>query len=386
MKTYLVGGAVRDILMGLEPKDRDYVVVGGSPEELLAKGFKAVGAEFPVFLHPETHEEYALARTERKTGPGYNGFAVQFHPSITLEEDLGRRDLTINAIAMESNGCYHDPYKGEQDIKDKILRHVNADAFKEDPVRVLRIARFAARYQHFAVHWETMALCQQMSEDGELNHLTQERVWKELEKGIMEDDPSRMFDVLWSVNALEVILPEVDALANDFHNALEFHTTDSLTVTQWAMNRAADQKLPLEVRFAILLHKLSADDVKAVCDRLKVPNECRELAIALRNEYPNVKRASELTADGLIGILKNLDAFRRPERFESVLRAIECIEHVTDREGLDYQKLEVMRLVKQACDAVNSGEIAATCENKSEIPSKIHAARVAKVEEALKLI
>lgn len=386
MKTYLVGGAVRDILMGREPKDRDYVVVGASPEELIEKGFKPVGAEFPVFLHPETREEYALARTERKTGPGYNGFAVQFHPSITLEEDLGRRDLTINAIAMESNGCYHDPYNGSQDIKDGILRHVNAEAFKEDPVRVLRIARFAARYQNFAVHHTTNALCQQMAEDGELNHLTQERVWKELEKGMMEDHPSRMFDILWSVNALEVILPEVDELVNVFHNVLQFHTTDALTGTLWAMNHAADQKLALEVRFAILLHKLSADEVKAVCDRLKVPNECRELAIALRNEYPNVKRASELTADGLIGILKNLDAFRRPERFESVMRAIECIEHVTDRVGVSYQQPEVMRLVKQACDAINSGEIATACENKSEIPSKIHAARVEKVNAALKLI
>lgn len=381
MQTYLVGGAVRDILMGCEPKDRDYVVVGGSPEELLAKGFKAVGAEFPVFLHPETREEYALARTERKTGPGYNGFAVQFHPSITLEEDLGRRDLTINAIAMDSNGCYHDPYNGVQDIKDGILRHVNAEAFKEDPVRVLRIARFAARYQTFAIHHTTSALCQQMAEEGELNHLTQERVWKEFEKGMMEDHPSRLFDTLWSVNALEVILPEVDELVNDL-----FHTPDSLTVTLWAMNRAADQKLPLEVRFAILLHKLSSNQVKAVCERLKVPNECRELAIALCNEFPNVKRASELTADDLVGILKNLDAFRRPERFESVLRAIECIEHVTDREGFDYQQPEVMRRVKQACDSVNSGEIAATCENKSEIPRKIHAARVAKVEEALKML
>lgn len=386
MKTYLVGGAVRDILMGKTPKDKDYVVVGATPEELLAKGFKRVGADFPVFLHPDTGEEYAMARTERKTGPGYNGFAWQANPSITLEEDLGRRDLTINAMAVDDSDHIVDPYNGQQDIKDEILRHVNAEAFKEEPVRVLRIARFSARYTYFCVHHTTQALCAEMVESGELNHLTAERVWKEFEKGMMEESPSRMFDFLWGVNALDVILPEVAELSDSPTTVLGNHTADELTETLWAMNGAADKDAPLEVRFALLLHKLSSDDIEKVCDRLKVPNDCRWLALAFQREIEHIVRASELSADELLNILKRVDAFRRPEGLERMLMAHACLERLWFPFGVICDQSEVMRLVLQAANAVDCGAIANECSDKKQIAERIHAARVEKVEAALKLI
>lgn len=386
MKTYLVGGAVRDILMGLAPKDRDYVVVGGTPEELIEKGFKPVGAEFPVFLHPDTGEEYALARTERKTGPGYNGFSCQFHPGITLEEDLGRRDLTINAMAVDDSDHVVDPFNGQQDIKNEILRHVNAEAFKEDPVRVLRLARFSARYTYFSVHHTTLALCEEMVENGELNHLTAERVWKEFEKGMMEESPSCMFDFLWGVSALHVILPEVAELTDQPTTVLGNQVTDELTETLWAMNGAADRDAPLEVRFALLLHKLSREDIEKVCDRLKVPNDCRWLAMAFQREAEYLVRASELSADALLNILKRVDAFRRPDRLEWLLTARECLERLWFPMGNLCDQSEVMRLVLQAANAVDCGAIAQVCSDKKQIPEAIHSARVEKIESALKLI
>lgn len=386
MKTYLVGGAVRDILMGLTPKDRDYVVVGGTPEELIKNGFKPVGAEFPVFLHPDTGEEYALARTERKTGPGYNGFSCQFHPGITLEEDLGRRDLTINAMAVDDSDHVVDPFDGQQDIKNEILRHVNAEAFKEDPVRVLRIARFSARYTYFSVHHTTLALCEEMADNGELNHLTAERVWKEFEKGMMEESPSRMFDFLWGVSALHVILPEVAELTDQPTTVLGNQVTDELTETLWAMNGAADRDAPLEVRFALLLHKLSSEDIEKVCDRLKVPNDCRWLATAFQREAEYLVRASELSADALLNILKRVDAFRRPDRLEWMLTARECLERIWFPMGNLCDQSEVMRLVLQAANAVDCGAIAQAYSDKKQIPAAIHAARVENIESALKLI
>jgi tRNA nucleotidyltransferase (CCA-adding enzyme) len=256
MKTYLVGGAVRDILMGLKPKDHDYVVVGATVEEMLAQGFKQVGEGFPVFLHPETGEEYALARTERKTGPGYKGFEFNSDPTVTLEEDLGRRDLTINAMAVDDSDHIVDPFNGQQDIKDGLLRHVNEEAFKEDPVRVLRLARFHARYRDFHVHPTTMALCLTMAKDGELNHLVPERVWAEFAKGLMENTPSKMFDFLSAADALKVILPELDVLAV-VPQPLEHHPEgDVLTHTLMALDLAAKWGAPLEERWAILLHDL----------------------------------------------------------------------------------------------------------------------------------
>jgi tRNA nucleotidyltransferase (CCA-adding enzyme) len=409
MKKYLVGGAVRDILMQHTPKDRDYVVVGSTPEEMVAQGYKQVGAGFPVFLHPETGEEYALARMERKTGPGYKGFSFDFNPNITLEEDLGRRDLTINAMAYQEGPMFEahviDPYGGQQDIKDQILRHVNADAFREDPVRVLRLARFHARYRYFSVHNDTLVLCEKMAEDGELNHLTPERVWMELSKGIMEDTPSKMFDFLWGVSALDVILPELAALAG-VPQPVEHHPEgDALTHTLMALDLAAKWSLPLEVRWAILLHDLGKgltppeilpshhgheQDgvalVEAVCARLRVPTECKDLAIMTCREHTNIHRAMELNAASFVKLFKRTDAYRRPERFKEMLRA--CEMDAKGRLGFNdrvypqfYRVLDALK----AAMSVSIGEIAKKYVDRKElIPELIQGARTRAVKAALR--
>jgi tRNA nucleotidyltransferase (CCA-adding enzyme) len=318
MKTYLVGGAVRDALMGLPVQDRDWVVVGATPQALLDQGFIPVGRDFPVFLHPQTKEEYALARTERKTAPGYHGFAVHAAPDVTLEDDLARRDLTINSIAacaqftgatatFDLNNLI-DPYGGQRDIASKVLRHVTP-AFREDPVRILRLARFAARFTDFTVAPATLALMHDMVQCGEVDHLVAERVWQELAKGLMEAQPSRMFAVLKDCGALARLLPELDS-GNDAR----------LTATLNTLDCAATLQVSLAVRYACLARDLGP----AVGQRLRVPTECSALAQVLAREHRNLQHADTLDATGLVHLLERCDAFRKPERFADLLLACAC--------------------------------------------------------------
>src|SRR5450830_618178 len=281
MKIYVVGGAVRDELLGLPVQDHDYVVVGATPADMLARGFRPVGKDFPVFLHPETQEEYALARTERKTAPGYKGFVFHTDSAVTLEQDLARRDLTINAIAKGEDGVLVDPYHGQEDIRRRVFRHVS-DAFVEDPVRILRMARFAARFPDFTVAPETNALMQKMVQAGEVDALVPERVWQELARGLMENTPSRMLAVLRDCGALAHLLPELPAL----------DTPPGEQLLQ-AIDRATTLDHPLEVRFAVLMRFLDGvDAIQAVCKRLKVPNECRDLAVMTARERDALGQAA----------------------------------------------------------------------------------------------
>ena len=342
METYLVGGAVRDRLLGRPAGDRDWVVVGATPEQMLQAGYLPVGRDFPVFLHPHTREEYALARTERKTGRGYHGFAFHASPSVTLEQDLARRDLTINAIAQAPDGALIDPFGGQRDLDRKVLRHVT-DAFREDPVRILRVARFAARFADFSLAPETQALMREMVEAGEVDALVAERVWQELARGLMEDKPSRMFEVLRECGALARLLPEVERLWGVPQRA-EYHPEiDTGVHLMMVMDMSARLKAPLPVRFACLTHDLgkgttpadilprhigheerSARLLKKLCERLRVPTECRELADVVAREHGNIHRSEEFGAAALVRLLERCDAFRKPQRFEQVLLACEC--------------------------------------------------------------
>jgi tRNA nucleotidyltransferase (CCA-adding enzyme) len=404
MKTYLVGGAVRDALLGIVAKDRDYVVVGSTAEEMLAQGFKPVGADFTVYLHPETGEEYALARTDRKTPQGFKGFKSKSDPTITLEADLGMRDLTINAMAVDDSDHLIDPYGGQEDIKEKILRHVTEGAFREDPVRVLRLARFSARYTDFRVHLKTLALCQTMVEDSELDHLVPERVWAEFAKGLMEKTPSKMIDTMWSVDALDVILPEVAKLAG-VPQPLEHHPEgDVLTHTLMALDLAAKWGAPLEERWAIILHDLGkgltdaailpshhgheqagVPLVEAVCDRLKVPAACKELAVMVCREHTNIHRAMELNASSIVNLFKRTDAFRRPERFKSMLRA--CEMDAKGRLGFhdrEYPQFGHMLRALKAAMSINVGEIVAKNTDKAYLAEQIHGARTRAIKAMLR--
>ena len=342
MKTYLVGGAVRDALMGHVGSDRDWVVVGGTPEALVAQGYQPVGRDFPVFLHPDTHEEYALARTERKTARGYHGFVVHASPDVTLEQDLARRDLTINAIAQDEHGQRTDPYGGERDIQAKVLRHVT-DAFREDPVRILRVARFAARFPDFTVAPETLTLMREMVADGEVDALVSERVWQELSRGLMAAKPSRMLQVLRACGALQRLLPEVEQLYGVPQRA-EYHPEiDTGIHLEMVLDASARMNAPLEVRFACLCHDLGKGTTPAdvlprhighenrsvklllkVCERLRVPSECKELAEVVAREHGNIHRSGDLNAEALMRLLERCDAIRQAERFALVLQACEC--------------------------------------------------------------
>ena len=342
MQIYMVGGAVRDALLGLPVQDRDWVVVGATPEALVAKGYVPVGKDFPVFLHPASREEYALARTERKTAPGYRGFAVHAAPDVTLEEDLARRDLTINAIAQGADGALTDPYGGQRDIAARVLRHVT-EAFAEDPVRILRVARFAARFPDFSIAPETMTLMQRMVADGEVDALVPERVWQELARGLMAQQPSRMFEVLRACGALYKLLPEVARLWGVPQRA-EYHPeVDTGVHLMMVLDMAAQMNAPLAVRFACLGHDLgkgttpvaewprhigheerSARLLKALCLRFRVPNDCSELADVVAREHGNIHRSGEFGAAALVRLLERCDAFRKPERFAEILFACEC--------------------------------------------------------------
>jgi tRNA nucleotidyltransferase (CCA-adding enzyme) len=342
MDAYIVGGAVRDRLLGLPVQDRDWVVVGATPDELRALGYIAVGADFPVFLHPETREEHALARTERKTAPGYRGFAFHAAPDVTLEEDLQRRDLTINAMAEAADGTLIDPWGGARDLEAHLLRHVSP-AFAEDPVRILRVARFAARFEGFRVAPETEALMCRMVESGEVDALVPERVWREISRGLMERRPSRMFDVLRSCGALERVLPEVVRLFG-VPQRPEYHPEiDSGVHLMMVLDMAARLEASLAVRYACLGHDLgkgttpagtlprhlgheerSVALVNLVSERLRVDNACRALAEVMAREHGNVHRSGELKAAALVRLLERCDALRRPDRFAELLLACEC--------------------------------------------------------------
>ena len=350
----MVGGAVRDTLLGLPVQDHDWVVVGATPEALIARGYLPVGKDFPVFLHPETREEYALARTERKTARGYRGFVVHAEPDVTLEQDLARRDLTINSIAAPARdagatagfdpdfSALIDPFGGQKDIRDKVLRHVTG-AFREDPVRILRLARFAARFPDFSVAPETMALMQAMVAEGEVDALVAERVWQEIARGLMEATPSRMFEVLRESGALQKLLPEVACLWGVPQPAAHHPEVDTGVHLMMVLDMSARLEAPLAVRFSCLCHDLgkgttpadvlprhigheerSARLLKGVCERLRVPVECREMADVVAREHGNIHRSESLNAASVVRLLERCDAFRKPQRFADVLLACEC--------------------------------------------------------------
>ncbi|WP_333842139.1 multifunctional CCA addition/repair protein [Pelomicrobium sp.] len=401
MKVYQVGGSVRDELLGLPVQDRDYVVVGATPEALERLGYRPVGKDFPVFLHPETQEEYALARTERKVARGYKGFQVYAAPDVTLEQDLARRDLTINAIAKDEAGNIIDPFGGVADLKAGILRHVGP-AFVEDPVRVLRVARFAARFG-FRVAPQTLALMGEMVKNGEVDHLVPERVWQELSRGLMEKTPSRMFDVLRECGALARILPEVDALFGVPQPAEHHPEVDTGLHTMMVIDQAAARGYRLPVRFAALTHDLGkaltprvewphhygheakgAKLVQQLAERLRVPTDCRELAVLAARHHGTVHRALELKPATLLDLLQATDAFRRPERFEALLEA--CAADFHGRPGYaerPYPQAERLRLALAAAAGVDAGAIARAEGEAGKIGERLRQARLRAIRAAL---
>ena len=402
MKIYIVGGAVRDELLGRPSADRDYVVVGATPQAMQAAGYRPVGKDFPVFLHPATNEEYALARSERKTGRGYHGFAFHAAPDVTLDDDLARRDLTINAMAKAPDGTLVDPFHGRRDLEAGILRHVGP-AFAEDPVRILRLARFAARLADFSVAPETIELMRGMVASGEVDHLVAERVWQELAKGLMEAAPSRMFEVLRQCGALTRLLPEVDALFGVPQRADYHPEIDTGVHTLMVVEESARRGYSLPVRFAALTHDLGkattpadllprhhgheARGVRlatALCERLRVPSDCRDLALLAARYHGDVHRAAELRSSTLVTLLERTDALRRPERFQRLLEACQCdfngrLGWADRRYESDRRLLAILAAVR----TVDAGAIALACADKTKIPAMVHAARVAAVKRLL---
>lgn len=411
----MVGGAVRDALLGLPVQDHDWVVVGATPEALVARGYLPVGKDFPVFLHPETREEYALARTERKTARGYRGFVVHAEPDVTLEQDLARRDLTINSIAVPSSNpgatagfdpdfsALIDPFGGQKDIRDKVLRHVTG-AFREDPVRILRLARFAARFPDFSVAPETMALMQAMVAEGEVDALVAERVWQEIARGLMEKTPSRMFEVLRESGALQKLLPEVARLWGVPQPAAHHPEVDTGVHLMMVLDMSARLQGSLAVRFSCLCHDLgkgttaadvlprhigheerSARLLKGVCERLRVPVDCREMADVVAREHGNIHRSESLNAASLVRLLERCDAFRKPQRFADVLLACEC--DARGRLGLEDspypQRAHLLEALSTA-QAVDTHQLAmqaqAAGRGGQQIGEAIHRARVNAVQ------
>ncbi len=401
MKIYCVGGAVRDGLLGLPVQDRDWVVVGATPEDMVARGYRPVGKDFPVFLHPETQEEYALARTERKTAHGYKGFKIYATPDVTLEQDLLRRDFTVNAMALDEDGTLIDPYGGEADLRAGTLRHVSP-AFGEDPVRILRAARFAARFG-FSITPETLTLMREMVSNGEVDALVPERVWQELARGLQEKTPSRFFTTLRECNALAKILPEVDALFGVPQPPHYHPEIDCGVHTMLVLDDAAKHDYALEVRFAALTHDLGkgntpqdilprhvghekrgVDLLHTLCERLRVPGECRDLALLVARYHGDVHRARELRPDTIVHLLHHCDAWRRPERFAQLLQA--CASDARGRTGHEndaYPQADYLLRALRATQAVNAGEIAQQCADKATIPEQIRQARVAAVAGAI---
>jgi len=425
MQIFSVGGAIRDALLHQPVKDKDWVVVGATPEQMAQLGYQTVGKDFPVFLHPKSREEYALARTERKTAPGYKGFVVHASPEVTLEEDLARRDLTINAMALpeahshllnqaHSDGqsqefatvfAAHgiDPYHGLQDLRSKTLRHVTP-AFREDPVRILRLARFAARFSDFTVAPETMQLMQDMVEAGEASHLVPERVWQELAKGLMTDKPSRMFEVLRACGALKVLLPEVDALWGVPQRAEHHPEIDTGVHLMMVLDMSAQLNASLPVRVACLMHDLgkgntprdewprhigheqrSVKMLQKVCERLRIPVECKELSEVVAREHGNIHRSQDLNAAALMRLLERCDAIRKPERWPEILLACEC--DARGRLGFEetaYAPTPRLLQVLQAALSVTTADIAAAAQKQGlvgpAVGEKIHEARVAAID------
>ena len=394
MQVYKVGGAVRDALLGLPVNDTDWVVVGATPEAMAAEGYLPVGRDFPVFLHPQTREEYALARTERKTARGYRGFAVQAAPEVTLEEDLARRDLTVNAMAQPPGAAGDDglvdPYGGRRDLEARVLRHVT-DAFREDPVRILRLARFAARFADFTVAPETEALMRAMVDDGEADALVPERVWQELARGLMEPAPSRMLEVLRRCGALARLLPEVDRLWGVPQRADYHPEVDTGVHLAMVMDMSARLQAPLAVRFACLCHDLgkgttpadvlprhigheqrSARLLQGVCERLRVPVECRELADVVAREHGNIHRSGELNPAALVRLLDRCDAWRRPQRFDEVLLACECDARGRGgKEDAPYPQRARLAAALQAAQTVDTAAVAAQAAGEGARGPKI---------------
>jgi len=402
MQTYIVGGAVRDELLGYPIKDKDYVVVGSTPEQMVAAGFRPVGKDFPVFLHPKTHAEYALARTERKTAKGYKGFVVHASPEITLEQDLARRDLTVNAIAKNEAGELVDPFRGIDDIKSKTLRHVS-DAFVEDPVRILRIARFSARLADFNIAPETLSLMQQMVEAGEVDALVAERVWQELAKGLMEEKPARMFEVLRSCGALKRIIPELDKLWGVPQPPQHHPEVDTGVHVMMVLDYAAQQAFSLPVRFAALMHDLGKGTtpkemlprhigheergvhlVKEVCKRLRVPNDCKELAVMVAKFHGKLYQSLDMRPSTLLEFLIQLDAIRQPERFNGFLQACEADSRGrTGLENCPTPAADLMRKVLDAAFSIDAGTIASKQSDVEKIKIAVFEARVEAIKRVL---
>jgi tRNA nucleotidyltransferase (CCA-adding enzyme) len=406
MKFYMVGGAVRDELLGAAVNDRDWVVVGATPEELAAQGFVPVGKDFPVFLHPQTKEEVALARTERKTAPGYHGFTFHTDPSVTLEDDLARRDLTINAMAREPGGALIDPFGGARDLASKTLRHVSP-AFAEDPVRLLRLARFAARFGDFHVADETLVLMRQMVEAGEVDALVPERVWQELARGLMEAHPAKMFEVLRACGALARLLPEVDRLWGVPQPELHHPEIDTGVHLMMVLEMSARLQTSLAVRFACLCHDLgkgttpaevlprhlahearSVALTRAVCERWKVPTDCRELAEVVAREHGNVHRSEGLDATAVMRLIERCDALRRPARFAEMLLACEC--DARGRAGFEespYPQRPRLQAALERALAVDTAAVAADAQARGQsgpaVGALIREARIRAVADGL---
>ena len=402
---YLVGGAVRDRLLGISSKDLDWVVVGSSPEEMLSQGFKQVGSDFPVFLHPESNQEYALARTERKHGHGYQGFKCNSAPSVTLDEDLLRRDLTINAIAQDANGKLFDPYGGEADIQNRVLRHVSL-AFREDPLRILRLARFAARFEHlgFKIADETRQLCVQMVLDGEVEHLTPERVWQETQRALEEKSPSVYFEFLKSIDCLKVLFPELDALFGVPQPEQHHPEIDCGIHAYLSLKQAAQLSDLAEVRFAALVHDcgkaLTPEQqwpkhhghettglpaIKAMCKRLKAPKAYQELALLVCEYHTHIHRAFELRSNTVVKVLKSCDAFRRPERFEHILLC--STADARGRTGFEhsaYTQADYFRQALSICNAIDIAEIRNSGFEGKALGDKIDQVRASRIKSQLK--
>ena len=408
MEIYLVGGAVRDRLLGLEVKDRDHVVVGATPEQMEASGFRPVGADFPVFLHPETQEEYALARTERKSGRGYKGFTVYAAPDVSLEDDLRRRDLTINAMAETEDGALIDPFGGKDDLDNGLLRHVSP-AFAEDPVRILRVARFAARFSRwgFRVAHGTHALMKDMVAGGEVDYLVAERVWAELEKALSTEHPEVFFHVLRACGALQKLFPEIDALFGvpqpEAHHPEVDTGVHAMLVLQQAVKRGGDTR----VRFAALLHDLGKGNtpeeqwpqhiaheargvplIKALCERFRVPNEYRDLAILASRFHTHCHRVAELKAGTLVVTLEKMDAFRKPERIPQFL--LVCEADARGRKGREdepYPQAALFRAGFEAAHRIDTAAVAKAAQEEGRsgdaIGERIREARTAAVREVL---
>ncbi|HLQ26772.1 MAG TPA: multifunctional CCA addition/repair protein [Acidiferrobacterales bacterium] len=400
MKTYLVGGAVRDKLLGLKVKDRDYVVVGATPQDMEARGFKLVGADFPVFLHPETKCEYALARTERKVGPGYKGFAVHAAPDVTLEQDLARRDLTINAMAESAAGELIDPFGGAEDLRRGVLRHVSP-AFVEDPLRVLRVARFAARFG-FTVAEDTLTLMRELVNKGELEALAPERIWSELERALGEREPQRFFGILRLCGANMRLFPEIETLFGVPQPEKHHPEIDTGVHTMMVLEQAARLSTDTRVRFAALLHDLGkgttskqdwprhigheergAGLIKSFCRRLRIPNEYRDLAVLVSRYHLHCHRAAELKPETILKTLEAIDAFRKPERLEQFLLA--CEADARGRAGYEqraYPQAEIFRRAFAAARVVDSGGAGDAGLSGAAIGAEIRTRRIAAIEQA----